>query len=379
MSALLTLSDSLNATSLPGSGPGVMPFDEQDGRTVDRSGVDQHLANLSARQAKAAGLMTSGTYGRRSTISSGSADLQSSWASRLRARTDLLGSTLFKLTWKERSTPSGRSIAALRASALRTSDNDSGGLRNDLVSWPTPHANSTTGAGTAGRDGGLNIQTAAQLTSWPTAAARDWKGATKERWGENARPLNEVAVLAGWPTCLHADSRGSAGVGKTELPNIAQLAGWATQVSTEIGNTLENYSAMKANMKSGPRTAITHPSLQAQLASWPTPMAGTPAQKGYNEAGNTDSSRQTVSLMMDVPGGPARLTAFGEILIGSSAEMESGGQLDPAHTFWLMGLPPEFLNCAPEATRSSRNSRKRSSKATSISSLDLYRQALGLI
>ena len=35
---------------------------------------------------------------------------------------------------------------------------------------------------------------------------------------------------------------------------------------------------------------------QATLASWPTPMAGTPAQKGYNEAGNTDSGRKTVAL-----------------------------------------------------------------------------------
>jgi hypothetical protein len=35
---------------------------------------------------------------------------------------------------------------------------------------------------------------------------------------------------------------------------------------------------------------------EAQLASWPTPMAGTPAQKGYNEAGNTDSGRKTVAL-----------------------------------------------------------------------------------
>ena len=32
------------------------------------------------------------------------------------------------------------------------------------------------------------------------------------------------------------------------------------------------------------------------LAAWPTPMAGTPAQKGYNAAGNTDSSRRTVAL-----------------------------------------------------------------------------------
>ncbi len=33
------------------------------------------------------------------------------------------------------------------------------------------------------------------------------------------------------------------------------------------------------------------------MAAWPTPMAGTPTQRGYNEAGNTDSSRKTVALV----------------------------------------------------------------------------------
>ena len=33
------------------------------------------------------------------------------------------------------------------------------------------------------------------------------------------------------------------------------------------------------------------------FSGWPSPMAGTPAQKGYNEAGNTDSSRKTVGLL----------------------------------------------------------------------------------
>ena len=33
----------------------------------------------------------------------------------------------------------------------------------------------------------------------------------------------------------------------------------------------------------------------SHAAVWPTPMAGTPSQEGYNEAGNTDSSRRTVA------------------------------------------------------------------------------------
>ena len=35
---------------------------------------------------------------------------------------------------------------------------------------------------------------------------------------------------------------------------------------------------------------------QANLAVWPTPMAGSPGSETYNEAGNTDSSRRTVEL-----------------------------------------------------------------------------------
>ena len=55
---------------------------------------------------------------------------------------------------------------------------------------------------------------------------------------------------------------------------------------------------------------------------------------------------------------PMRLTVSGQMLTGSSAEMESGGQLDPSHSRWLMGLPPEWDDSAPTATPSQRKSRK---------------------
>ena len=54
--------------------------------------------------------------------------------SKLKQRLDTAGSTLFKLTWKQKDTPAGRSVSLLRVSKRPISDNAFG-------SWPTPNAN----------------------------------------------------------------------------------------------------------------------------------------------------------------------------------------------------------------------------------------------
>ena len=133
MSDQLSLLDLLSATSSPALASGHTLSAAPDGPMIDQCGQDHALASLSARQAKEQGLMMSGTCGPRSTTSSASADLTLSLVSKLQAKTALVGSTLYKLTWKQRATPAGRSISALRASVRRTSDSGSGGL-------PTPNA-----------------------------------------------------------------------------------------------------------------------------------------------------------------------------------------------------------------------------------------------
>ncbi len=143
----MTLQDSLNAISSPGSADGRLPCVVQDGPTVARHGQHHAPASLSARQAKGLGLLTSGTYGPPHIGLSASVALSWSLASNLAALTLTTGSTLYKLTWKPWAMPSGRLRFRLRASARRTSE-------TELIGWPTPIASNGRGAGNFNRQGG---------------------------------------------------------------------------------------------------------------------------------------------------------------------------------------------------------------------------------
>lgn len=127
-----------SAISSPVSASGVTPCDKQDGPTTAQCGLEVVLASPSVSLESEPEPQMSGTSGPNSSVSSASAILQSSLVNRFRARTASLGSSLFKLTWKERATPSGRSIPALRGSAHRTSG-------NACTSLPTPSGTSNHG------------------------------------------------------------------------------------------------------------------------------------------------------------------------------------------------------------------------------------------
>ena len=323
MSDPTTSLDSRSAISSQASASGHTPCGSQDGQTIDLSGRAPVPASHSAQQASAAGSMTRDTSGPSSTASSPRSDLRSFLASRLQARTGSLGSTLYKLTWKERTTPAQQPISALRASVLRISDSAYGG--------------------------------------WVTPTVRDWKdspGMSTETEDGRTRldQLPRQANLAGWPTpCQQDGPKGGPSQGVDRLPGAVPLAGWPTPIRQDSASS---------GVAGYPKTATHHSGTTltdaGRLAGWPTPQVMDTLNvirdplRG-DKRGGCSNLREWVTLV-----GPARLTASGEMLTGSSAGMENGGQLNPAHSRWLMGLPPAWDDCAPTAMPSSRKSRKTS-------------------
>jgi len=242
----------------------------------------------------------------------------------LKQRLTTGGSTLFKMTWKEKVTPSRQSVSLLRASGLRISGSDSG-------SWPTPAVvqasmnvdpDTWNGSYYLKPDGrkqqtDLGLTAMQCLSSWPTTTRDHKDGSQCDNVPLNAL-LGRVAWLANWPTPQTQDMSGG-GQAKRAMGD------------TRHGSNLNDF---------------------AMLASWGTPNCMDSLPIRSDEKLTRAKSVAGCSNIRDqVPSGmPAT---------GSPAATASGGQLNPAHSRWLMGYPTEWDDCAPTVTPSSRKSRRK--------------------
>jgi hypothetical protein len=106
---------------------------------------------------------------------------------------------------------------------------------------------------------------------------------------------------------------------------------------------------------------------QANCTGWPTPKAfDVRGARHPRLKGGSRDLKATGSYRTELADAPYLIfgkppdwkIASGGMRTGSGAGTGNGGQLNPAHSRWLMGFPPAWDDCAPMEMRSSRKSRR---------------------
>ena len=362
MSNPVILMNSRNAISSRESEAGHTPSASPDGQTTDQSGQAVALVSRFRAPGKCAATPTTDISGQLFADLSRSLVLQQSLASRLRARLDLNGSLLFRLTWKHATMLSGLPLLRQRASARGTSGKGSIGSP-PAGSWRTPTSSD-------GNRGAIDVQKKKQIgsavnlpdqvKSWPTPKASDGEFGTPMTTGrpiEKSTHLATIAKVAGWGTPMESDkgrmpnedlAKERAEKGIANLSDHARMAAWGTPRSF-MGKGFPGRPPEKS--RDNLEDHVWGIPTTGRPAAWTTPAAHFRERKGDL----VDRMNRGKAMHLDEQ---VFLPRDGTESSGSIVPTENRGQLNPAFVRHLMGYPPIWDATAPGKARGAKAPRQ---------------------
>lgn len=227
--------------------------------------------------------------------------------------------------------PSGQAVA-------RASRSPAPAPKRALLTSGTCGRTSSASSRSAALQSSLESRLQARLSNLGSTLYKlTWKGWVTPLQVSRSRlrasvPRTSEIDFSGWVTPTSRDFKDTPGMvaqrdGKDrvdQLPRQAYLAGWPTPNASDEKWRYSTPEAADRRRASGKQVSLE---CAAHFAGWPTPTATDAIKQGnVNPRPGAMGLSETVARLRENPQ-PARLTASGELLIGSSAGMESGGQL----------------------------------------------------